>query len=598
MATLRSLTPLFVLALLYLSVSLLVQNSYYQLMLTLVLVWACFGLSWNVLSGMTGLISFGHASFFGLGAYTTVLLANQFNVSPWLSLPLATLIGAAAGLIIGLPTFRLRGHYFALSMLAYPLAMLYVFEWLGYQEVTLPLKRENAWAYMQFDDHRAYVMIALVMLLVMALLTRWVERTRFGMALIAIKQNEAAAEAAGIDTLRWKLRAIALSGAMAGATGSFYAVVLLVVTPASVFGMLVSAQALTVTMFGGVGTVWGPIIGAAFLIPVGEILHAEFGARFPGIQGVIFGMAIIVVILLAPEGVFWRVRDWLRVRHWWRARPGGASPPAWAPAAAHAKPTHANVVSFARLRPVSDEVILEVRHLSKSFGGLKAVHDVSFKVRRGMLLGIIGPNGAGKTTLFNLLNGFLTPDRGEVLLRGVDMVGKAPHVLCQAGVGRTFQIMRPFRRMSVADNVKVGAYVRAGSEAEAERLAAEAIARVGLSAIADRPASGLTTKELRLMELARALAGQPEMLLLDETLAGLGRQEVEEVLDTIRGIADEGVTIVIIEHTMHAMVKLVDEFVVLDHGAVLVEGRPDAVTRDPKVIGAYLGKKWSAHAQR
>ena len=178
-------------------------------------------------------------------------------------------------------------------------------------------------------------------------------------------------------------------------------------------------------MFGGVGTVWGPIIGAAFLIPVGEILHAEFGARFPGIQGVIFGVAIIVVILLAPEGVFWRVRDWLRVRHWWRARPGGASPPASAPAAAHAKPTHANVVSFARLRPVSDEVILEVRHLSKSFGGLKAVHDVSFKVRRGMLLGIIGPNGAGKTTLFNLLNGFLTPDRGEVLLRGVDMVGKA-----------------------------------------------------------------------------------------------------------------------------------------------------------------------------
>src|ERR671918_2880307 len=199
-------------------------------------------------------------------------------------------------------------------MLAYPLAMLYVFEWLGYQEVTLPMKREDPGLYMQFADHRIYVLIALAMLIGIVIVTRIVERSRFGMALIAIKQNEAAAEAAGIDTFGWKLRAIALSGAIAGATGAFYAVVLLVVTPISVFGMLVSAQALTVTMFGGVGTVWGPVIGAAILIPVAETLHAELGARFPGIQGVIFGLAIVVVILAAPEGVFWKVRDVIRRR--------------------------------------------------------------------------------------------------------------------------------------------------------------------------------------------------------------------------------------------------------------------------------------------
>src|SRR3546814_316553 len=180
--------------------------------------------------------------------------------------------------------------------------------------------RENHAGFMQFSNSWLYTVVAMAMLLLFVQITRHVDRTRFGMALIAIKQNEAAAEAAGIDTLRWKLKAIALSGAIAGATGAFYAVVLLVVTPVSVFGMLVSAQALTVAMFGGVGTVWGPIIGAAILIPLGEILHAELGATYPGIQGVILGVAIIAVILIAPEGVFWRTRDFLRRRGALQAR--------------------------------------------------------------------------------------------------------------------------------------------------------------------------------------------------------------------------------------------------------------------------------------
>src|ERR671919_986061 len=190
MELLRSLLPLFALAAIYAASAFLVENSYYQLMMTLVLVWASFGLSWNVLSGYTGLVSFGHAAFFGIGAYTTALGQIHFDLTPWLLIPIAGLLGGLAGLLIGLPTFRLRGVYFALSMLAYPLAMLYVFEWLGYQEVTLPLKRENAWAFMQFEDHRAYVLIALAMLLAVAIITRSVERNRFGMALIAIKQNE------------------------------------------------------------------------------------------------------------------------------------------------------------------------------------------------------------------------------------------------------------------------------------------------------------------------------------------------------------------------------------------------------------------------
>ena len=519
MQNLRSLLPILVFTALYAALSLSVTNSYYQLVMTLVPVWAIFGLSWNLLSGYTGLISFGHAAFFGVGAYTVVLGQVYFDLSPWITIPIAAVLGGIAGLLIGFPTFRLHGHYFALAMLAYPLAILYVFEWLGLQEVTLPIKRDNPIAYMQFADHRLYTLLALAMMLGTILLTRAVERSRFGMALLAIKQNEAAAEAAGINTLVWKLRAITLSGAIAGAVGGFYAVVLLVVTPQSVFGMLVSAQALTVAMFGGVGTVWGPVIGSVILIPLAEMLNAEAGSRFPGIQGVIYGLAIICVILLAPEGLFWKVRDFFRKR---------SAPQAAATPSKPELPTAAAAAALIPLRPKrshgTGDVVLEVRNLSRSFGGLKAVQNVSFKLRRNEILGIIGPNGAGKTTLFNLLNGFLRPGTGEILLDGRDMSGRKPHELCEAGIGRTFQIMRPFLRMSISDNVMVGAYVRARTDAEARQLATEAIARVGLSDIADRIAGELTTKELRLMELARALAGQPRILLLDETLAGLGHE--------------------------------------------------------------------------
>jgi ABC-type branched-subunit amino acid transport system ATPase component/ABC-type branched-subunit amino acid transport system permease subunit len=577
MPALRSLAPILIFAAAYAALALSISNSYYQLMMTLVLVWASFGLAWNVLSGYTGLVSFGHAAFFGIGAYTTALGQIHFDLSPWLLMPVATLFGGVAGLLIGFPTFRLRGVYFALAMLAYPLALLYVFEWLGYQEVTLPIKREEPFAYMQFSDPRMYTLLALAMLVAVVLVTRLIERSRFGMALLAIKQNEAAAEAAGIDTLFWKLAAISVSGAIASLVGAFYAVVLLVVTPASVFGMLVSAQALTVALFGGVGTVWGPVIGSAILIPLAEVLHAELGHIIPGIQGVVYGLAIVILILVAPEGIFWKVRDW-----WGLGR------------RTTARTFDGETLQKTTARPPRGDVILEVRGLSKSFGGLRAVDNVSFAVRQGDILGIIGPNGAGKTTVFNLLNGFLEPDAGEILLDGRNVVGWKPHRLCRAGVARTFQIMRPFARMSIAENVVLGAYVRARGDAQARRLAAHAIARVGLTALADRLAGELATQHLRLMELARALAGSPRILLLDETLAGLGHNEADEMIAVVRRLAGDGITIVIIEHTMQAMVRLVDHFVVLDHGAVLAGGPPEAVTRDPRVIEAYLGRKWSA----
>ena len=581
------LTRILAFAAIYLVIAFFVKSPYYLLMLTLVPLWATLGVSWNIFSGYCGLISFGHAAFFGLGAYTVALLAEKFGVSPWIGIPLASLIGALSGVVIGVPTFRLRGHYFALAMLAYPLGLMYVFEWLGFQEVAIPMHREAPLAYMQFADARFYVVMATALLVVALLINLRISRSRFGLSLLAIKQNELAANAAGINPFKWKLLALVLSGALAGAAGGVYAVVLLIVSPPAVFGSIVSAQAAIFAMFGGVGTIAGPVIGAFTLVPVSEYLSAQLGGKLPGIQGVIYGVAIILVITLAPEGVLAKVMAAFKRKERGEQQSGGGL----------LKTTLASE-SQPKTSRKTDEVALSVKGLGKRFGGLQAVQNVSFDVYKGEILGVIGPNGAGKTTMFNVINGIIPASEGSVIYEGRDIVHLAPFEICRIGVARTFQVARPFPRLSVLQNVVVGAFATEPEDERAYAAAREAIAQVGLEEHSEALAGGLSTMQLRLMELARALASHPKILLLDEVLAGLGAQEVEHVMRAIQNIQARGITIVIIEHTMHAMVRLADRLLVLDHGTVLALGDPTTVTSQEEVISAYLGKKWSARAKR
>ena len=565
-----------------LALSFLISERYHHRVLTLVFLWATMGLAWNIISGYAGQISFGHQVFFGIGAYVTVLLVVKAGLTPWIGMVAAVAVAVLAAVLIGLPTFRLAGIYFGLATLAYPLIFRIVMDWLGYQEVAIPMKRDHPGWYMQFTEPRSFDLLALAVLGATLVLSRAIETSRLGYRLRAIRENEQAAEAMGVDAFRGKMAAYMLSAAPAAVAGAVYIhAILFIVTPEAVFGLLVISQTLVVCLVGGTGTLWGPLVGATIMVPVSEVLDATVGDRLPGVQGVVYGAALVAILLWAPEGLYWRARQTLRAR-------AARSAPARAPIVA---PGDDGVAAGP-----AGGVLLDVRGVSKAFLGLQALSDVSFEVREREILGVIGPNGAGKTTLFNVLNGFLLPDAGEVRFLGAAVTGLTPSALCRRGLGRTFQVVRTFPHLTVLENVMVAAFVHERGVDRADRVARAALERVGLADRGDALPGGLTTLELRLMELARCLATGPKLVLLDEPLAGLSADGVDVMIAMIRRARGSGVTVVIIEHTMQALLRLADRLVVLDQGRRLAEGAPGEVTRLPAVIEAYLGKRWLARA--
>jgi branched-chain amino acid transport system permease protein len=584
--------PLVVYALFLLVVSQL-TDYYLSRLAALVAFWAAIGMTWNLIGGYAGQLSLGHAAFVGIGGYVALILQQEFGIAPWFGLIFGSAVAALAALAVGAPTLRLSGIYFALATLAYPLILQVLFIYWGYQESLIPAHPESPFLYMQWRDNRWYAVIFGTILLLCWIGTNWLERSRWRYLLTAVREDEAAASAVGINTWLVKLWAFVVSAAVAGLLGVVYAQMLFVVTPDTMFGIGVSVQALVVNLVGGLGHPAGPLLGTLITVPIAQALEAQFGS-ISGAAQLVYGLVLIVVVLLIPRGLIEALKQldapWLkRFGQLFATGAGGEvlAPPA--PAANPAAPAAGTMADKGGL-------LLRAEELAKSYGGVVALRSFCLDVREREFIGIVGPNGAGKTTLFDLLTGFQRPTSGRLLLRGADVTSWAPHRLSRAGLRRTFQIPRPFGRLSVYENVMLGGMIGA-TDAQALRDAVWAsLYAVELAQFAHRPADSLGPSQIRLLEVARALVARPTLLLLDEPLAGLDPSEVNELIEILRRQPAAGVTIVLVDHAIGTVAKIVERLVVIDNGLLIADGLPHEVTRMPRVIEAYLGSKWD-HAR-
>jgi branched-chain amino acid transport system permease protein len=418
----------------------------------------------------------------------------------------------------------------------------------------------------------------------------FIKNSKLGSYLVALRENEDAAQSLGVNTTRCKLQAMMISAFFTAVGGSFYAQYLQFIDPDSLFPSALSIRFALLAIIGGIGTVAGPIIGSFILTPLDVFLRGWFGGLYAGLGFFIYGCILVAVVLVRPEGIVRFAQD--KMQRFFQKRAGdkaSLSEPEQSPLE--------EIESIKKTAPVANVEILTVNALSKNFGGLAAIKDVEFSVRRGEILGLIGPNGAGKTTLFHLITGFITPDRGEIRFNGTDITGMHPPFrICKKGVSRTFQLVKPFLNISVLENVEVGAYCHFSSISQARQRAEEVIHFVGLGRYRDFLSSSLTLSNRKRLELARALATGPELLLLDETMAGLNPKEIDEMIELLRRVSAQGITLVIIEHVMRAMMALSDRVIVLHHGEKISEGSPLEISRDEKVIQAYLGGSY-VHAK-
>jgi branched-chain amino acid transport system permease protein len=572
-----------------------ITDFYLSRLAALIAFWAAVGMTWNLIGGYAGQLSLGHAAFVGLGGYVALVLQQEFGIVPWVGLLASTVAAALAALIVGAPTLRLSGIYFSLATLAYPLILQVLFTYWGYQEALIPAHPESPFLFMQWRDNRWYAAIFGTILMFCWLATVFLERSHWRYLLTAVREDEAAASAVGINTWLVKLWAFVISGSIAGMVGVIYAQMLFVVTPETMFGIGVSVQALVVNLVGGVGYAIGPLLGTLIAVPISQALEAQFGS-ISGAAQLVYGLVLIVVVLTIPRGLIDELRRIDPSRHptlgklqaWLTRGTTDVTPP----------PASSVVAVAANASLAKGEVLLNAEGLGKAYGGVIALRDFNLEIRQHEFIGIVGPNGAGKTTLFDLLTGFQRPTSGRLYLRGENVTRSAPYRLARSGIRRTFQIPRPFGRLSVYENAMLGGLVSATEVAASSMDEAtwRPLRAVGLEHLANKPAESLGPSQIRLLEVARALVSRPTLLLLDEPLAGLDASEVHELINILRGQQTEGLTIVLVDHAIGTVAKIVERLLVIDNGILIADGAPVEVTRMPRVIEAYLGSRWD-HAR-
>jgi branched-chain amino acid transport system permease protein len=531
---------------------------------------AVFGLS--VVLGLCGQINLAQAAFFGLGAYAVGIGTSDYQISYWLCLLAGCLMALVAGAVLGMSTLRLGGHYLAMVTISFQQIVTLVMInaiWLTHgPDGVSRIGRPDL-----FQSSQSYLAFCVGMLALVGYIVWHLPDTRLGRAMRAVRDNELAAGVVGIDVFRTKVSAFALSAVLGGLAGGLFAGGFAYVSPDQ-FSFAESIVFLTMSLLGGVASPIGSAIGTGLLILIPEWLR--FLKSVPGLYLAIYGLSVILIIRFMPDGIWGFVAAAFER---WRAQL--KTPPA--AAALQLKPA-----------TVGGDVVLEVSGLSKYFGGLKAVDGVDIAVKRGGVHALIGPNGSGKTTTLNVLSGLYKATSGKILLDGTDITTMPPHQRTAAGLGRTFQNIRLFRSMTALENVEIGAerpgntMIGKGDDALTER-AMEALTFVGLGSRANALISSFSYGHQRLIEIARALAANPTLLLLDEPAAGLNSTEKLELHELLKRIAAQGLTILIIDHDMTLVSEAAQHITVLNFGRRIADGESMAVLRHPDVVSAYLG---------
>ena len=550
--------------------------AFYESFLYLIFSWVVLATSWNILSGYSGYFSFGHGAFFGLGIYTTAVLTAKFNWPFLATLPVAALVAALFGVGLGAVVFRvrrLRGELFALITLAitFVIATIVLNTPIdggpGVYLSAVPVPAIGP------SPSGTFYLLGLAL----ALITLWaayqIYCSKLGAGLFAIHDDEDVAEVQGVPTYRYKLMALGISCALAGVAGGIHAIFSSYVTVGEVFNIVVPLNVVLMSVLGGTRHWFGPAVGATAIT---ALLYAFTAGDYAVAGRAAVGLILILVILFMPDGLFGQFLK--RIKRWCAVPP---LPQVLAPA----------VISA---RGKEGEILLSAEGVFKSFSGVQALGGVSMQLRRGEIYGLVGPNGSGKSTMVNVISGFYTPTAGRIVFEGEDLSRLPAHRAAQAGIARTYQIPRPFKNLSVLENATLpGMFGSARlSRQVAERQAMHWLEFVGLADRARALPTELNLHQRKFLELARALASAPRLLLLDEVLAGLTPSEINNAVTLVREIRNRGATIMFIEHNMRAVLELTDRLMVLNYGKVIAEGLPREVMREPEVVSAYLGSDY------